>query len=66
MLTAKQIAALLGVTEQTVNRLARENKLGKLINARQRIYTQSDSQRIANVCNRSRGNPNFSRKRKGR
>jgi predicted transcriptional regulator len=50
MLTSKQIAQSLGITEQTVNRLARENKLGKLLNRQQRVYSESDQKRIANIA----------------
>jgi len=50
MLTSKQIALALGITEQTVNRLARENKLGILLNRQQRVYTISDQKRIADIA----------------
>lgn len=61
--SANDIARALGVHKSTINRIAKDHKIGTPFGAtKMRVFTGADVQKIHRLCHLQKGNPNFSRK----
>lgn len=59
--TVRDVAADLGVHKATINRIAKEYSLGKIV-GNLRILTKAEAQKLKGICKVAKGNPNFGRK----
>ena len=59
--TVRDVAAELGVHKATINRIAKDYEIGKIV-GNLRLLTKAEAKKLKGICRLAKGNPNFGRK----